>query len=113
MRIQVSIFFFLLFTFLNVIHASKDPVSADQVEPVSAKQVEPFFSHLFYCFFNQKIENAVSEADFCMAKKLYQNFPLQSLEAVRSFESREFSLFFSRLIHSIDFTEYKRSCIDI
>ena len=113
MRIQVSIFFSLLCTFLNVIHASEDPVSVNQVEPVSIDQVEPFFSHLFYCFFNLNIKKAVSEADFCMAKKLYQNFPLETLEAVRSFESRQFSFLFSRLIHSIDFAAYKCSCNDI
>ena len=69
--------------------------------------MEPFLFHLFYCFFNRNINEAVSEADFCMAKKFYQDFPLQTFEAIRSFGSREFSLFFARLMFFDNFASYE------
>ena len=103
MKIQVCIFFSVLFTFLDVIQASKDLHSGEHV-------VKPFFSQLFCSFFNCGAEEAVSRADFHKTKNLYQNFPLQTLEAVRSFESQEFFFFFFGLIRSKDFTKFSSLC---
>ena len=104
MRIQRFIFSLFVFVFFDVIQASEDSVSVNQLEKaVSVDQVEPHFSHLLNSFFYQnidKIEEVVPRSDILLTAKLFQNFPFQTLKVVNSFGSREFNFFFAALIHS-------------